>query len=114
VNWTATDLKTLRYRLGWSQAEMARSLKVDLTLVTEWEAGRAVPQKECLSQLIGIMHQAESNAERVQCRPLAEAMMRDLGLCQIHNMAVLESAIGESLIESRALTSPYVYPTGNV
>jgi len=40
---TATDVQTLRRRLGWTQRELAAALNVTVTTVARWEQGaRAV------------------------------------------------------------------------
>ena len=96
INWTSDEIKQLRYRLGWSQAEMARSFKLELATVAAWELGQQPPQDEHRHLLLSTMHQAESNAERVQRRPIAEVMMRTRGLSQIHDFEVqngIETAI---------------------
>ena len=90
MNWTADEIRQLRYRLGWSQAEMARCLKLELNTVSEWEAGKLPPLEAHRSALLSILHQAESNVEKVQRRPIAEAMMRDKGLSQIHDLEVID------------------------
>lgn len=89
MNWTSDELRQLRYRLGWSQAEMARNLKLDLSVVNAWETGATPPTTEHCNALFSIMNQAESNAEKVQRRPIAEAMMRTRGLSQIHDIDVI-------------------------
>lgn len=91
MTWTADELRQLRYRLGWSQAEMARCLNLELSTVSQWEAGLVPPQEEHRNQLVRILHQAESNSERIHRRPIAEVIMRDRGLSQIHDMDVLDS-----------------------
>lgn len=88
MNFTAEEIRQLRYRLGWSQAEMARCLKLTLATVSSVEAGRATLPVEVRSNLLQIMNQAESNAERVQRVPIAEVLMKDLGLSQIHDFEV--------------------------
>ncbi|MES2962883.1 MAG: helix-turn-helix domain-containing protein [Bdellovibrionota bacterium] len=88
LNFTAEEIRQLRYRLGWSQAEMARCLKLEPTMVSSIEAGRAVLPLHYRSYLLQIMNQAESNAERTQRVPIAEVMMKDLGLSQIHDFDV--------------------------
>jgi transcriptional regulator with XRE-family HTH domain len=90
VIWTADEIRQLRYRLGWSQAEMARCLKLELNTVSEWEAGMHLPLEQHRIALLSIMHQAESNVEKVQRRPIAEALMRDKGLSQIHDLDVID------------------------
>lgn len=92
MTWTASEIKRLRYRLGYSQAEMARLLKLEISLVSAWEAGRFMPDHEHRNALSMIFNQAESNAEKIQRRPIAEIMMRDLGLSQIHDYEVVEKS----------------------
>lgn len=88
---TAHELKELRSRLGWSQAEFARQMKTELATIAAWELGTAQVDKSYLSRLTFIMNQAEMNAERVQRRPVAEIIMKDRGLSQIHDFDVLDS-----------------------
>jgi len=88
VNFTAEEIRQLRYRLGWSQAEMARCLKLELATVSSIESGKATLPVEIRSSLLQIMNQAESNAERTQRVPIAEVLMKDLGLSQIHDFEV--------------------------
>jgi hypothetical protein len=47
------------------------------------------------SLVLQIMNQAESNAERVQRVPIAEVMMKDLGLSQIHDFDVQNRTPGK-------------------
>jgi DNA-binding XRE family transcriptional regulator len=99
VNWNAHEIKQLRYRLGWSRAEMARSLHIQLATLNDWEAGTLFPKEEERHLLLRILHQAESNAERVQRRPLAEVIMRQRGWSQIHDLDVLdgmEETVGQA------------------
>lgn len=93
MTWTASEIRQLRYRMGWSQAEMARSLKLELATVTAWETGRSEVGEEHRSALIMIMNQAESNAEKVQRRPISEVIMKDRKLSQIHDFEVMDTLI---------------------
>lgn len=95
MNFTAEEIRQLRYRLGWSQAEMARCLKLEPVIVFNVEAGRATLPPSVRSSLLQIMNQAESNAERVQRVPIAEVMMKDLGLSQIHDFDVQNRGSGK-------------------
>ena len=89
--WTADQLKDLRYRLGWSQAEMARHLECGVEAVFDFETGRSQPSDSHRQILVQIYTNAESNSERVQRRPVAEVIMHDRGLTQIHDFDVIEN-----------------------
>ncbi len=91
MNWTAHEIKQLRYRLGWSQAELARFMKLELAKISAWELGASPPDEQYRSMLAKIYNQAESNAERIQRRPIAEVIMKDRKLSQIHDFDVIDS-----------------------
>ncbi|RYZ72868.1 MAG: XRE family transcriptional regulator [Proteobacteria bacterium] len=88
MNCTAEEMKQLRYRLGYSQAEMARCLNLQLANISGFETGRESVPAELKSRVLQIFNLAEDNAERAHRRPIAEVMMRDLGLCQIPNFDI--------------------------
>lgn len=94
MEWTSEEIRLLRHRLGWSQAEMARCLKLDLAVFASWEKGQSSPGDEQRNSLLMILHQAEMNAEKVQRRPIAEIVMRDRGLSQIHDFDLIEEFDG--------------------
>lgn len=87
-SWSAAEVRNLRYRLGWCQAEMARNLNLDLHALASIEMGLQEVPSDLLSHLAQINRQASSSAERLQREPMAEAMMRDRGLSQIHDFDV--------------------------
>ena len=90
MNWTAEEIRQLRYRMGWSQAEFARTLNLERSLITGWESGRFPPDQEHKSTLLRIFHQVESNCQKVLRRPVAEMIMKDRGLSQIHDFDVID------------------------
>ena len=103
--WTGDGVRHLRYRLGWSQAEMARHLGLDIPTLSGLETGRSAFSDRISNDLVRISQQAESIADRVHRRPLAEVIMRDRQLCQIHDFDVVEGGEGnldESTIKGRA------------
>jgi hypothetical protein len=69
---------------------MARHLNLDLQTISKWEAGDLCLIENYRNALVGILHEAESAAERVQRRPVAEVLMKDRGLSQIHDGDVIE------------------------
>ena len=91
MTWTAEQVRHLRYRLGLSQAEMARTLSCELHVVLRWELGEIEPSENHQKILVAMLNQAESNSEKVLRRPVAEILMQNKGLCQIHDLEVIES-----------------------
>jgi len=85
TEFSKDELRRLRYRLGWSQAEMARNLNVELSVLSGFESGAAVIPAALKGSLIRISQQADSNADCTQRRAIAETLMDQLGLSQIHN-----------------------------
>lgn len=96
TTWTAFEIRQLRYRLGWSRAEMARCLKLTPEMISAWESGSFQPTEEHANALLAILNQAESNAEKVQRRAIAEVVMRDRGLSQIHDLEVIDALTGKA------------------
>jgi transcriptional regulator with XRE-family HTH domain len=85
IEFSKDELRQLRYRLGWSQAEMARNLRVEMAVVSGCESGAVTLPAELKSSLIRILQQADSNADSCQRRAIAEVLMDQKGLSQIHN-----------------------------
>lgn len=90
MNWTADELRQLRYRLGWSRAELARSLGCELSTVHDWETAGIQADNIHRNRLLLFLNQAEMTAENVQRRPVAEVIMNDRGLAQIHETEVID------------------------
>lgn len=81
--WNGTKLRELRLRIGWSQAEMARQLGCDIELVRDWEFDDPeIPFGHSLSLSV-IYSTVESNSELSGQRALSQAVMKNLGVCQI-------------------------------
>jgi len=90
MNWTPDSLRQLRYRLGWSQAELARSLGCQLQVIHQWESGQVPPTQTVSKRLTMILNQADSSSEAIQRRPVAEVIMNHRGLAQIHDSEVID------------------------
>jgi len=65
---TATDVQTLRRRLGWTQRQLAAALNVTVTTVARWEQGaRAVtPLAETSLGLLARAHGPTRKAIRAR------------------------------------------------
>lgn len=97
ARYTASDIRNLRYRMGWTQSEMARTVGCKIELVAAWEQGAAHPEGEQQTTLIRFMQQAESNSEKIQRCPAAEDLMTRRNLSQIHDSEVLAYLIDGSV-----------------
>ncbi len=90
MNWTADEFRQLRYRLGWSRAELARNLGCEIAQILEWESVGLAPGDSRCNRLLLLLQRAEMIAENVQRRPVAEVLMKDRGLAQIHENEVID------------------------
>jgi transcriptional regulator with XRE-family HTH domain len=82
---SAIEVKTLRLRLGWSLAEMARQMGCSVDIVFSWESGKQTPDNECLNQMRYLQTYADSYNDRIAQLPLAEREMEDRMLSQLTN-----------------------------
>ena len=89
------ELRRLRYRLGWSQAEMARNLQVEFVELASFESGEALIPVALKSSLNRISQTADANAECTQRRAIAETLMNERNLSQIHNFDCDPSAVAQ-------------------
>lgn len=72
MEWTKEEIRTLRRRLGWTQADLARRLNLSSLLVDHWEEGAQVPTDSVQQQLEFLSHQALLCNEEVHFLPVAE------------------------------------------
>lgn len=79
--WTKDAIKSLRLRLGWSQADLARRLNCSSTEIDQWENDGMIPSPAFLNELFLIAKQADACSHEVHFLPLAESLcdQRDLG-----------------------------------
>jgi len=54
ARFQARGLRSLRARLGVSQAQLAKLLKVSQLTVYNWEAGKSAPRKERLAEIVAL------------------------------------------------------------
>lgn len=55
ITFTSTRIRELRQELGWSQAELARRLKVGATTVRQWENAMTLPSTDSLIALCEVL-----------------------------------------------------------
>ena len=74
---------------------MARNLQVEFIQFAGFESGKAAIPVTLKSSLIRISQQADTNAECTQRRAIAETLMDERKLSQIHNFECEASAIAQ-------------------
>lgn len=84
------DIRTLRQRLGWSVAEMARRMGCTTELITQWEAGAQKPESESMNQLQHLRDHADGNSERIREKPVVEVRMENGRLSQLTHRDLLK------------------------
>ena len=87
---TNTDIRTLRQRLGWSLAEMARQMGCTTGLIQSWENGDVVPDADALNQLRYLRDHVENKSHLMQQVPLAEKEMETRGVAQLTHRDLLD------------------------
>src|SRR5258708_4521608 len=83
--WSADDIKQLRWRLGWSQAELARKLGCRQQTVSEWETGIYEPQNAYSKLLQMLTGHVENYSDQLAAGSMAEVVMKQVGYTQINS-----------------------------
>lgn len=83
MDFCHTEIRILRQRLGWSQAEMARQMGCTADLIQSWENGKVIPDSDALNQLRYLHDHVELKSHRLQQTPLAEKEMQTRGVGQL-------------------------------
>lgn len=81
--WTKQSIRSLRLRLGWSQADLARRLCCSSSDVLLWECGDVTPNPRIANELILISKQADACSNEVHSCPRAESICEEKALGQI-------------------------------
>lgn len=90
MKFKGNEIRNLRQRLGWSQAELARRMGCNSQLVQSWESESATPDTEAMNQLCFLRNHVESSSDRVAQMPLAEKEMQSRGVGQLTGRDLLK------------------------
>ena len=94
MNWTGEEIKELRLRLGWCQANLARRLNCSLDLLEKWEANQSVPSAEYLPKFKYLLDCVDSNVETLRMRTHAEVLLKQDSKSQVtHDDIILNDLI---------------------
>lgn len=83
LEWNPISIRSLRLRLGWTQADLARRLQCSSTEINEWEQGSTLIEGHFKGKLEIIFRQAEACCDELQNIPRAEAELSKNFLEQI-------------------------------
>ncbi|MFN8791074.1 MAG: helix-turn-helix transcriptional regulator [Bdellovibrionales bacterium] len=72
IQWSQDQIRVLRLRLGWTQADLARRLECGTQLVESLEAGETLAAVDIVHKLELISHQADLCGDEIQSLPAAE------------------------------------------
>jgi ribosome-binding protein aMBF1 (putative translation factor) len=81
--WNRENIRSLRLRLGWSRADLARRLSCSSSDVGTWEEGRQTPDTQVANELILIAKHADACSEEIRTSPRAESLCESKALGQI-------------------------------
>jgi DNA-binding transcriptional regulator YiaG len=90
MSFSGTDIRTLRQRLGWSVAEMARRMGCNTDLIHKWETQALTPDSDALNQLRYLKNHAESHSDLIAQKPLCEKEMEERRMAQLTHRDLLK------------------------
>lgn len=90
MSFSGPDIRTLRQRLGWSLAEMARQMGCTTELIQTWEAGAQVPDFEALNQLRYLLNQVDLTSDHIAQKPYVEIEIEKRGVGQLTHRDLLK------------------------
>jgi transcriptional regulator with XRE-family HTH domain len=92
MSFNNQDIRTLRQRLGWSLAEMARQMGCSADLVGKWETGASQPDSDALNQLRYLRNHVETYSEQIRELPLVEKEMESRRVAQLTGRDLLKDS----------------------
>lgn len=98
--WDKAQARELRLRLGWSQADLARRLHIQVQEVIKWENGDSAPTDQILSDIEFLLRQADICSEEVLKAPLIEIELEQSRLTQLNSESVTAPQTNDSQINS--------------
>ena len=87
--WTADKIRDLRWRLGWSQTELARHLGCRQQTISEWETGLYAPQNAYSKLLDQFADRNESYRHQMRVDSASDIVLRQSRKTQVSTDEVL-------------------------
>jgi DNA-binding XRE family transcriptional regulator len=83
--WSAKEVRELRWKLGWSRADLSRRIGISAEIVAKWELHGALPSQELALELDRLLEGVEEEAFRISRRPLVEIFLKENHVTQASN-----------------------------
>lgn len=83
--WSAKEVRELRWKLGWSRADLSRRIGISVEIVTGWELDVTPPPPDLVLELERLLEGAEEDAFRVARRPVVEIFLKEHHVTQASN-----------------------------
>lgn len=81
--WDGDKIRSLRLRMGWSQSDLARRLKIESQKINEMEMDLMEAPEDIWSALDLLLKQADVSASRMSCHSLAEILFDEDQVLQV-------------------------------
>jgi transcriptional regulator with XRE-family HTH domain len=86
--WTAGQIKALRLKLGWTTSQLSRFMGCEMSLIKAWERNHSQPDVSELHQLDRLQQYCEEACWQTQQRSLADSVLNDLNVDQLHHAEI--------------------------
>lgn len=90
MSFSGQKIKTIRQRLGWSVAEMARRMGCGTELIQKWETESQSPDPDALNQLRYLQNHLESYSDKIAQKPQVEKEMEERRMAQLTHRDLLK------------------------
>jgi len=84
------EIRTIRQRLGWSLAEMARQMGCSTQLIQDWESGAHVPDPDAINQLLYLADHVDNNSVLMAQKPVVDVEIEVRRLYQLTHRDLLK------------------------
>ena len=89
--WSSDSIRNLRRKMGWGYSDLARRLECSLQDLLAWESGAKAPPSDICDKLALFKIQQEECAQKKCDEAKADAVMKSMGLEQIHKSQLDET-----------------------
>ena len=92
MSFSHSDIRSLRQRLGWSLAEMARQMGCGVELIVRWEDGTDLPDSEALNQMRYLRNYIEAASQHILEEPMVEKEIESRRVAQLTHRDLLKDS----------------------